>query len=163
MPLYFLLLFTNWLPDSAVVLRFRGFLVSPFLHKCGKNFRIGRNVTLYNPSKIEVGNDVYIAKGNWFSALGKIEIEDSVMFGPYSVIASGNHSMKNGSYRYGDHIAKPIHIGAGTWITSHCTITAGSYIGKSCLIIPNTTVKGSVPDHSTYGGQQGSVIKIEEK
>jgi acetyltransferase-like isoleucine patch superfamily enzyme len=140
----------NYFPDNVVFLRLRGFFASFFVKKCGNNFRIGRDVTLYNSSMIEIGNDVYIAKGNWFSAGSKIIIEDSVMFGPYNVIASANHSLKNNSYRYGETIQRPIVVGKGSWITSHCTITAGTTIGMSCLIEPNSRVRGSIPNHSRY-------------
>ena len=72
------------------------------------------------------------------------------MFGPYNVIASGNHSLDNGSYRYGKTIIKAISVNDGSWVTSNCTITAGSMIGKSCLITPNSTIKGVIPDNSKY-------------
>ena len=153
-PLFLVLTFMNFFPDNVLILRFRGFLASFFIKKCGRNFRLGRDVTLYNSSMIEIGNNVYIAKGNWFSAGSKITVEDSVMFGPYNVIASANHSLKDNSYRYGETIKKPILVGKGSWITSHCTITAGTTIGISCLIEPNSRVRGSIPDNSRYTSLQ---------
>jgi len=150
LPVFYILLITNLLPDNVIFLRLRGFLVSLFLKNCGKNLRLGRDITLYNSSLIKFGNDVYIAKGNWFSAAASIKIGNSVMFGPYNVIASGNHSLDNGSYRYGKTIMKAISVNDGSWVTSNCTITAGSMIGKSCLITPNSTIKGVIPDNSKY-------------
>jgi acetyltransferase-like isoleucine patch superfamily enzyme len=148
LPVFYILLITNILPDNVVFLRLRGFLVSLFLKNCGKNLRLGRDITLYNSSMIEFGNDVYIAKGNWFSAGELIKIGNSVMFGPYNVVASANHSLENGSYRYGITKKKKIIVHDGSWITSNCTITAGSIIGKSCLITPNSTVKGIISDNT---------------
>jgi hypothetical protein len=59
--LHFVLLVTNWLPDNVVFLRFRGFLAGFFLNGSCKNLRLGRNVTFYNPSKIFISDNVYIA------------------------------------------------------------------------------------------------------
>ena len=60
------LLFTNWLPDNVIFINLRGRLARPFFKKCGKNLGIGRNVCFYNPSKMEIGTNVYIAYGCWF-------------------------------------------------------------------------------------------------
>jgi acetyltransferase-like isoleucine patch superfamily enzyme len=158
LPMHFILLLTNWLPDNPIFLYLRGSLAGLFLGKCGKNFRLGRDVTFYNSSKIFVGNNVYIAKGNWFSAGEKIIIGNEVLMGPYSVIASANHTIQNGSYRYGKPLQKPTFIGDGSWIAANCTITAGSKIGKSCLIAANTVTKGTISDSVVYGGVPGKVI-----
>lgn len=99
-PVHFFLLLTNWLPDNTVFLRLRGLLISPFLGACGRNLRLGRNVTLYNPSRIYFGNDVYAAFGCWFMAGGNIRVEDEVLLGPYCVIASSTHSRASGSFRF---------------------------------------------------------------
>jgi len=67
-PMHFILLLTNWLPDNVIFIRLRGSLARPFFNHCGKRLGIGRNVVFYNPSNISIGNDVYIAYGNWFSS-----------------------------------------------------------------------------------------------
>src|SRR5690348_14143761 len=100
-PLHLVMLLANWLPDNVPLLRLRGLLIKPFLGSCGRNLRVGRNVTLYNPSRISLGNDVYIAYGCWFMAGGEISIGDEVMFGPYSVTVSANHTRAKGSFRFG--------------------------------------------------------------
>ena len=92
LPLHFVLVLTNWLPDNVPFMRFRGWLASFFLAECGKNLTLGRNITLYNPSKIAIGSNVYIAYGCWLSATEKIVIEDEVLFGPYCVLTAGDHT-----------------------------------------------------------------------
>jgi acetyltransferase-like isoleucine patch superfamily enzyme len=101
-PLHFLLRLTNWLPDNVIFIKLRGMLARPFFRKCGTNLGIGRNVTFYNPSAIEIGSSVYIAYGCWFLGAGRLVIEDEVLFGPYVVISPANHTKINGSFRYGD-------------------------------------------------------------
>ena len=100
-PLHFILLLTNWMPDNVFVIRLRGKLASPFFKKCGKKLGIGRGVTFYNPSQIEIGDWVYIAYGCWLQGSFGIKISDEVLFGPYVVVATSNHTRQEGSWRFG--------------------------------------------------------------
>lgn len=152
LPLHFMLFFTNWLPDLVIVLKIRGFLCRPFFGKAGKNLRLGRNLTFYNPQNIEIGNNVYIAYGNWFSANEKIIIDDEVLIGPYCVFASSNHTKKNGSYRYGKSDKKSILIKKGSWIGAQSVITAGSIIEEGVLIGGNSLVRGKLYKQKKYAG-----------
>ena len=158
-PLHTVFLFTNWLPDNVVILRFRGWLIRPFFGKCGRNFRVGRNVTFYNPRNIVIGNDVYIAYGNWFSAGKNIVIEDEVTIGPYCIFASSNHSKFNGSFRHGTPDKKPILVGHGSWIAGQCSILAGSKIGKGVLVAANSVVNGKIDNNMMCAGSPARSIK----
>jgi acetyltransferase-like isoleucine patch superfamily enzyme len=158
-PLHFVLLLTNFLPDNVFILRLRGFLARPFFKRCGKQLGIGRNVVFYNPSKIELGNWVYIAYGCWFSASEAIEINDEVLFGPYNVITDSNHSRYNSSYRFGLPSADRIIFGKGCWIGASCTILKGSVIGDGTVIGANSVVSGNVPENCVFAGNPGSVKK----
>lgn len=157
--LHFVLFFTNWMPDNIIFLRLRGFLVRPFLGACGSNFRLGRNVSFYNPSQIYVGSDVYIAYGNWFCADEQIIIHDEVMFGPYSIIVSSNHTRKNTSFRYGESSRNKIIIGKGSWIGGHCNILSGSNIGSGSVISAGSTTFKEVPSNCKF--INGKIIPYE--
>lgn len=161
-PLHFVLLLTNWLPDNVPFLRLRGWLASHFLGSCGKGLELGRSITFYNPSKIEIGNNVYIAYGCWFMAGGKIRIEDEVLFGPYSVIVSSDHIRKASSYRYGSEHTAPITIRNGCWIAAHVTVTAGTLIGQGTVVAAGAVVRGEMPSNSLVAGQPARVIKTLE-
>jgi hypothetical protein len=50
LPLWFVQLLTNWLPENRITIRIRGALVAPFLGKCGRNLRLARYVTFLNSS-----------------------------------------------------------------------------------------------------------------
>jgi len=160
-PLHFILLVTNWLPDNVIFIRMRGFLARPFFKSCGKRLGIGRNVVFYNPSKISIGDDVYIAFGSWFSAADEIVIGDEVLFGPYNVVVSGNHTRLNGSFRFGQPSLGTICIEKGVWLGAHCTITASSKIMAGSLVASNTVVKGLLDSDSLYAGN--SVGKFVRK
>ncbi len=162
-PLHFILVFTNWLPDNVVFIRLRGFLASFFFKKCGKNLRLGRNLTFYKPYDMVIGDNVYIAFGSWINA--KITIENDVMFGPYCMVANSNHTFKNGSYRYGSNSEKgEILIGSGSWVGGMCSILAGGGLGKNCLLASNSVLNKKMENDSIYGGSPAKFInnlKIE--
>jgi acetyltransferase-like isoleucine patch superfamily enzyme len=158
-PLHLVLFLTNWLPDNVIFLRLRGSLARPFFKQCGKKLGIGRNVTFYNPSNISIGDWVYIAYGNWFSAANGIQIGDEVLFGPYNVIASSNHTRLNNSYRFGVPEGGKIVIGKGTWVGAHCTILQSSSIGEGSIIAANSVVNSDVPSNCLFAGNPGEVKK----
>jgi acetyltransferase-like isoleucine patch superfamily enzyme len=159
-PLHFALLLTNFLPDNVIFLRLRGALAAPFLGACGNNLRLGRNIVFYNPSSIEIGNDVYIAYGCWFMAGGKITIDDEAIFGPYVVVSAGNHTRINHSFRFGPPVCVPIHIQRGAWIGAHSTILGDTLIGEGCLIGSNASVtRGTYPANSFIAGVPAVIKK----
>jgi len=151
-PCHFVLRLTDWLPDNVLFLRLRGALLRPFLGSCGSNLRIGRGLTLYNPSRIHFGRDVYVAYGGWFMAGAEIHVGDEALFGPYCVVVSSNHTRRSGSYRYGRPDKQPIRIGARTWVAAHVTITAGSDIGDGALVAAGAVVRGGVAPDMMVGG-----------
>jgi acetyltransferase-like isoleucine patch superfamily enzyme len=156
-PLHIILLITNWLPDNVIFLRLRGFLASFFFKKCGKNLRLGRNITFYKPYEMEIGDNIYIAYGAWLN--GEIVIESDVMFGPYCMVASSNHTFQNGSFRYGGNEDKgKIIIGYGSWVGGMCSILAGARLGKNCLLASNSVLNKEMEDGSIYGGTPARVI-----
>jgi acetyltransferase-like isoleucine patch superfamily enzyme len=159
-PLHFVLLFTNWFPDNVLLIKFRGFLARPFFKKTGFNLQIGRDVTFYNPSKISLGNNVYVAKGCWFSAGEQINIGSNILFGPYVVIVTSNHSLKDGSYFFGDPVdIMPVNIYNGCWIGAHVTILSGSCIEEGTLIAANTVFKGNSEKFSIFAGNPAKFVK----
>ena len=92
---------TAWLPDVRPVLQLRGFLARPAFKKCGSNFQIAGGVMINFPNCLEIGRDVYFGPGSWIHAPGGIVVEDEVQLGPYVVLITGDHTLKDGSYRYG--------------------------------------------------------------
>jgi len=158
-PLHFLLLWTNWLPDNVIFLRLRGWLVRHFIGKCGSDLRVGRNVVFYNPSLLTIGNHVYFAYGCSLLANDKINIGDEVLFGPYCVISSGEHTSQDRSYRNGKIKLAPIYIGNGSWIGSHAVITTGCRIGENTLIAAGAVVTRDIPSDVIAGGVPAKIIK----
>lgn len=158
-PLHFVLLLTNWLPDNVPFLALRGSCARPFLGKCGKGLKLGRNVVLYNPSRIYFGENVYAAYGCWFMAGDEINLGNGVMCGPYSVLVSSEHTREGGSFRHGAPRPAPIRIEEGSWLGAHVVVTAGVTIGKSAVIAAGAVVTKDVEPISVVGGVPARWIK----
>ena len=149
---------TSWMPDNRLSIRIRGLFYSFFVKSCGKNFTVGRDVTLLNSYNLRIGDNVYIAKGCWLNAMGGISLENEVVLGPYVVMSSLQHTFKNFSVRQGGSIAGPIFVGCGSWIASHASIKCNVSVGRGNLIAANSFVNRNTPDFKVVGGVPGRII-----
>lgn len=156
-PLWLIRVLFDWMPDNRVAIRIRGAIVSAVIGS-GHGLTVGRDVTLLSAHRLTIGSDVYLAKGSWVNAIGGVVIEDQVVLAPYVVVSSSNHGFREGSVRFGGAHPAPVHIGRGSWIASHATITAGSIVGKGNLVGANTVVSGTTPDHVVVGGVPGTIL-----
>lgn len=149
---------TCWLPDLRPILRLRGFLLRPAFKSCGRNFQIARNVTINFGNRLEIGNDVYIASGCWLHAWGGITIEDEVQLGPYVVLVTGNHTRRDGSFRWGPGELGPIYLCEGCWLAAHATVTKNVTVGRGALLAANSVATHDVPPMALAGGVPARVI-----
>ena len=162
LPLWFVLLITNWLPDNRFSIRLRGILASPFFKKCGKRLELGRDLTFLNSNNIELGSDIYIAKGTWLNGLGGLIIEDEVVIAPYVAISTMQHVFKNDSVRFGGSIPGKVLIKKGTWLASHVSVKCGVTIGSGSIVGANAFVVKDIENNSIYGGVPAKFIKSNE-
>lgn len=151
-------LLTDWLPEISATCKLRGFLCHPFLKHCGKNFQYGRGVRFLNSGGIEIGNDVYIAAGCWLSGGAPLIVEDEVIFGPYCIIVTANHTFDKTSYRWGRFDRKPVKIKKGAWISAHVVITPGVTIGERALVAANAVVTKDTENDVIIGGVPAKAI-----
>lgn len=162
LPLWFVLLITNWMPDNRFSIRLRGFLASPFFKKCGKNLELGRDLTILNSYNISLGDNIYIAKGTWLNGLGELILEDEVVIAPYVVISTMQHVFTNNSVRFGGSFPDKVVIGMGTWLASHVSVKCGVKVGKGCIIGSNSLVVKDTEDNAIYGGVPAKFLKTNE-
>ena len=156
---HLVMVLTAWWPDVTVAMRLRGALLRPALKSGGANFQVGRAVTINFPHLVEVGRDVYLARGSWLHAPGGISIEDEVQLGPYVVLITGDHSLERGSYRFGPPLRAPIRLRHGCWIGAHATVARGVTVGRGALVAANAVATMDVPDFAVAGGVPARVIK----
>ena len=159
LPLHFILILLNWMPENRISLKVRGMCAKPFIKNCGKNLHLGGNLTLLNPYNLTIGNNVYIAKNTWINAMGFVEIEDEVVISPNVVISSLQHVFKDKSVRFGGSIAKKVVIGYGSWIAANSTIKCGVIVGKGNVLASNSSLIKSTPDFMLSGGVPAKIIQ----
>ena len=148
-----------FLPDQPLLMSFRGKLYSLVMKECGQNFQVSSNAIIKGLENLSVGNNVYLAPNTVINTIGNIILEDDVMIGFNSVIVSGNHSMINGSFRFGKSLTKSIIIHKGSWIGSNCTILAGANIPKSSILASNSSLGKTFTTIGVYGGSPAKLIK----
>jgi maltose O-acetyltransferase len=154
---------TGWLPDLRPLMRIRGFLLRPCFKSCGRNLQVARRVTINFSNCLEIGRDVYIATGCWIHAWGGIVIEDEVQLGPYSMLVTGDHTLKDGSYRHGPSSLAPIHLRHGSWVAAHAVVTKGVTLGRGALIAANSVATRNIPDFAIAAGVPARIIKEESR
>ncbi len=155
----FIMLVTDWMPDFKPAICLRGFLLRPAFKSCGRNLYVSRRVTVNFPNCLEIGNNVCIATGSWIHAWAGIIIEDEVQIGPYAVLASGDHTPIEGSYRFGQSKRAPIRLCRGSWIAAHATVTKGVVVGSGAVLAANSVATHDVPPHAVAGGVPARVIQ----
>ena len=155
---HFILNLYNLFPPVGKYLSWRGRFVAKHIASCGKNLKLASRVNIYNPQHLSCGNNVYIGYNTYIGG-GMVRLDDEVVIGPFCCIVAGNHTMKDGSYRFGPYDSGTIGIGRGTWLGAHVTITNNVKIGKGCLIAANSVVTHDVPDGAVVGGVPAKIIR----
>jgi putative colanic acid biosynthesis acetyltransferase WcaF len=106
------------------------------------------------PWKLSVGARSWIGEGVWIHNQDRIEIGSDVVVSQESFLTTGTHAFRSDMALE----TSPVVIEDGVWITSRCMVLAGSRIGRSALILPNTVVGGEVPAGTLFGTPSGQVV-----
>ncbi len=118
-------------------------LFPPFYTDCGKNLKIGKNVFFNSGVKIQ--------------DQGGVTIEDGVLIGHNTVIATLDHNLD--PKLRGNLIPAPVHIGKNVWIGANATICKGVTIGDGAVIAAGAVVVTDVPENTIFGGVPAKFIK----
>lgn len=158
----------NSLPAYGKALGWRGKWVGRFLKASGTNLKLSSQVNIYDPKKLSVGDSVYIGFNTYIGG-GLVFLDDQVIIGPFVSIVAGNHTLKDGSYRFGAYDFGEIKIGKGTWLCANSVITNNVELGRGCLVAAGSVVTKSFEDFSIIGGvpakliRKLTVVEIKEK
>lgn len=150
-PIHFVCLVLSVFPPATTINYIRGFLVRPFLGRCGKGFQLGKGVIINHPESLKIGANCYISHNCYVQAKGVVTCGDNVIIGPMSIIASSNHVIIDNVVT-NKGISKPITIGSGTWIGGNCTITSGVTIGQSVIVGAGAVVTKDIAANSKAFG-----------
>ncbi|MBT2731070.1 acyltransferase [Carnobacterium sp. ISL-102] len=150
-PIHLINMLTAVLPNHYITNRIRGFLMKPFFGRGGKRLQIGKGVIINNPGNLFLGDDCYISHYCYVQAKGWVTIEDNVIIGPMSIIATSKHIIKNGVVT-NKGMNRPIVIGKGTWCGGHVVITSGVTMGNSAIVGAGAVVTKNVGSHEMVIG-----------
>jgi putative colanic acid biosynthesis acetyltransferase WcaF len=119
---------------DGVIMRPRLRVKFPWNLSVGARSWIGEDVWIHNQDRIEIGCDVVVSQG--------------------SFLTTGTHAFRTDMALE----TRPVVIEDGVWITTRCVVLAGSRIRRSALVLPNTVVRGEVPEGTLFGTPSGQVV-----
>lgn len=136
-------------------------IVSIFSEITGK--QVDRSFGLFPPFytefglNITVGKNVFINAGCQFQDHGGIVLEDGVLIGHNTVIATLNHDQD--FRRRSSLIPKPVRICREVWIGAGCVICPGVTVGEHSIVAAGAVVTKDVPPDVVVAGVPARVIK----
>lgn len=151
-------------PDIPVLMAFRGWLYGFGMMHCGKDFQVTHDAVIKDLWGISVGEHVFVGNGTVIMGSGSIKIEDEVQIAPHCIVISGNHTMKDSSFRYGEGDRGHIHIGKGAWVAGNSTVQRGSMLPAGSVLSANSFLNKEFEESfSLYGGVPARFIKRLEE
>lgn len=151
-----------FLPDIPLVMRFRGWLYGFAMKSCGKDFQVTHDAIIRDLQLIVVGNNCFVGNGTIIMGGGEIILEDQVMLAPRVIIISGNHTSKNGSYRYGKSDVGQIVIGRGSWVAGNAIIQKDSQLPVNSVLSANSFLNRKFDiSNAIYGGVPAKLLKVK--
>ena len=115
----------------------------------------------YTPS-IEIGNDVYIGRHAYFTAIDRISIGDGCVLSEHVYITdeTHGHDPHAGLIMHQPLVSKgPVLLGPGCFVGFRVAILPGVTLGEHCVVGANSTVTRSFPAYSMIGGSPAKLLK----
>ncbi len=111
--------------------------------------------------KLKLGKNVFINVGFFFDGYATLEVGDNVRMGQYVRVITATHKIGPREQRcLIDVLAKPITIGAGSWIGCNVTLLPGANIAPGCVIGAGSVVtKPTLPD-GVYVGAPARLVRF---
>ena len=129
--------------------------------------RIAPSACIEGWDRLSLADHVYIGPFNFIDASGGLRIDEGVQITQHvAVITHSTHRSVRltGALgaawpgpRPGD-VRAPVHLGAYSFVGSHCLIEAGTVIGRGSLVCAFSRVRGEFPDFAVLAGQPAVVV-----
>lgn len=104
--------------------------------------------------KNQIGRNVYIGLYSYLN--GNVTIGENSLVGPHCSVAAGNHKFDPATGYFSARTEgdgdDSIVIGAGSWLASNVTVTAGVKLGRANLVCAGAVVTKSTPDYAIMAG-----------
>jgi acetyltransferase-like isoleucine patch superfamily enzyme len=144
---------------------------------CPKTLFIGENTGIYPDAyicltthwagltyhpQIKIGNDIYIGRHVYLSAIDLIEIGDGCVLSEYVYITDHMHGFhpKHGPIMEQPLQSRgPVHMGRNCFLGFRVSIMPGVTLGDHCVVGANSVVTRSFPAYSMIAGCPAKMIK----
>lgn len=122
----------------------------------GNGTRINRWLTIHESNgsfrNLHLGKFVRLGKHVFIDLADEVRIGDRANIGMYSrIITHRNFGDSRLLEAYPEHHA-PVVIGEDSILSAGATLLAGTRLGPSCIVLPNTVVEGAFEGNVTLAG-----------
>ena len=110
---------------------------------------------------LRIGSRVWVAPGLHVVAHRRVEIGDDVWIGPGVYITDADHDRSDPDVPIGHRMApaRPVRIGAGSWLGTGVVVLSGVTIGERVTVGANSVVCDDLPDGSVAVGAPARVVR----
>lgn len=133
----------------------------------GKGTRINRWLTIHESrgsfKKLVIGDKVHIGKHVFIDLSERVIIKDRVGVGMFSKIITHRNLGDSKLHNIYNTFSSPVVISEDTVLNANAIILAGTELGNSCIILPNSVVKGNYGDNITLVGNPARPSIRQEK
>jgi maltose O-acetyltransferase len=109
--------------------------------------------------EIRIGRGVFVNRNVFIDASAAVHIEDGVWIAMNSSIVTSTHTIGDADRRAGRLQAKPVTIGAGSWLGAHVVVAPGVTIGRGCVVGANSLVNKDCEPNGLYVGSPARRIR----
>ena len=126
--------------------------------KChGCNTLLHSGITIHNPERLEIGDNVAIGDRVTILAFGGVKIGSRVMLAHDTSIITATHNHTN-KVMVNEILHNRVEIGDDVWIGAKTIVMPGVTIGNGAVIGAGSIVTRSVPDNAIAFGSPAKVI-----
>ena len=115
----------------------RCMLLRLFGARVGKNVRIYGSSRIWQPWRLKIGDNCWIAGDVYLYSVADINIADNVVISEGSFICTASHDISKSNFEL---VTKPITVEDGVWICARSTILPGICIGEGAVVSAGSVV-----------------------
>lgn len=109
--------------------------------------------------RITIDTGCWVNTGCLLDASAAITIEENVAIGQNVSIITGTHEVGHHERRAGELIARPVRIGAGSWIGAGSILLPGVVIGAGAIVAAGSVVTRDVDADTLVAGVPARLVR----